>query len=121
MRRIIGLFTILALTIGGVAVPHAVLGQETQTANVTPAVGPPGARFAFVAFGFNANERIGVWVNTPGGEAIAITVERLNQADGDGRADWYWTAPADAQPGTWQLIARGLDSKVERVISFEIR
>lgn len=121
MQRLIGRLTILILTIGALAVPHAVVAQETQTANVTPSVGPPGARFAFVAFGFNAEEQIGVWANTPAGEAIAIDVEELNRADGDGRADWFWTAPDDAQRGMWQLVARGLDSEVQHVITFEIR
>lgn len=121
MRRLIGLLAILALTTGLAIAPRAAHAQEGQTANVTPSVGPPGARFAFVAFGFEADEQIGVWANTPAGEAMAIEAEELNRADGDGRADWFWTAPDNAQPGTWQLVARGLDSEAQRVISFEIR
>lgn len=119
MRGVLSWFTMVLLLSLAVAVPRPAAAQEAD--NVEPNVGAPGTRFAFVAFGFNANEGIGVWANTPGGTAIAITPEELGTANGDGRADWYWTAPGDAQTGNWTMVARGIDSRVERVISFEIR
>lgn len=89
--------------------------------DVNPRVGPAGTRFAFMATGFDDDEYVGVWVNTPAGEPMEIEPEELYGANGDGRADWYWTSPDDAMPGTWQMIARGVDSDVQRVIFFEIR
>ncbi|NNJ12341.1 hypothetical protein EKD04_018605 [Chloroflexales bacterium ZM16-3] len=112
----IGLIALLAMALA----PAGALAQSTMTSNVTPSMGPPGARFAFVATGFNASERVGVWVNTPAGEPMAITPEQLNGANGDGRADWYWTVPADAAGGTWQMVARGIDSGIQHVIPFDV-
>jgi hypothetical protein len=106
-----------------IALPAAAAAQEAGAMQfgVNPQVGPPGARFAFVAFGFDDDERVGVWLNTPDGRAIEADAEELNSANDDGRADWYITMPADAQRGVWQAVARGIDSGVERVIPFEVR
>lgn len=119
MRGVLSWFAMILLFSVAVAVPRPAAAQESD--NVEPKAGAPGTRFAFVAFGFNANEGVGAWVNTPGGMAMAITPENLGTANGDGRADWYWTTPSNAQPGIWTMVARGIDSNVERVISFEIR
>ncbi len=120
MRRIatwtIGLIALIVLALA----PAAAAAQDNATSNVNPRVGMPGTRFAFVAFGFNSDEQVGVWVNTPSGTPMAIKPEKLNGANGDGRADWFWTAPDDAARGTWQMLAHGVDSGVERVIYFEV-
>jgi hypothetical protein len=42
------------------------------------------------------------------------------QANDDGRADWSWVSPVNAQPGIWQAVARGRDTGIERSIFFEI-
>lgn len=112
----VGLIGLLALAIA----PGAALAQSDMTTNVTPASGPPGARFAFMATGFDSEERVAVWANMPDGAPMAITAEELHNANSDGRADWYWTVPSDAAPGMWQMVAHGVDSNVERVMNFEV-
>lgn len=91
------------------------------TSNVNPRAGNPGTRFAFMANGFQAGEPVGVWVNTPEGQPLPISPEQLNPANQDGRADWFWTAPSYFRPGTWQMLARGTRSGLQRTIVFEIR
>lgn len=91
-----------------------------QQSNVAPAAGVPGTRFAFFATGFEGGETVDVWLNTPGAQVIDADVEDLNEANETGRADWFWRAPEDAQPGTWSMVARGRDSGVEVVIIFDI-
>jgi len=46
--------------------------------------------------------------------------ELQRRAARDGRAVWSWTAPKDAQPGNWSLVARGQRSGVVRVGVFTI-
>jgi hypothetical protein len=89
--------------------------------NLEPKAGGPGTRFAFVAFGFRGGERVGVWLNTPHGQPLPAAAEQLGPATSGGRVDWYWTVPAYFQPGTWQMVARGLESGVERIIPVQIR
>ncbi|NJP06214.1 MAG: hypothetical protein HC837_11620 [Chloroflexaceae bacterium] len=91
--------------------------------NVQPNAGPAGTRFAFYATGFGNEEDISVWLNTPAGQVIAAddtNVSKLNESVPGGRADWYWTSPPDAMPGTWSVVAHGQESNVEHVILFEI-
>ncbi len=113
------LLTVMMVS-GLVSVPVKAQPQDVPF-NVEPKVGSAGTRFAFVAFGFRGNERVGVWLNTPDGRAIAARAEQLNRATREGRVDWFWRAPAGIQPGTWQMVARGIDSGVQRIIPVEIR
>jgi hypothetical protein len=94
--------------------PSSVYAQESA---VQPGVGAPGTTFAFFATGFDS-EQVGYWLNAPNGEVIT-TDEKVNT--NDGRADWNWEAPDDAMVGVWQMVARGEESDVERIIPFEIR
>jgi hypothetical protein len=91
------------------------------TSNVNPREGLPGTRFAFMATGFRPGEPVGVWINTPDGQPLPAAAEQLNPANRDGRADWFWTAPAYLRAGTWQMLARGTRSGLQRTIVFEIR
>jgi hypothetical protein len=111
---------VIPFTIQGEAA-EPISESPARDGNVTPEVGPAGARFAFAAVGFDSEEAVGVWVNTPAGEVMAIDPEELGGANEDGRADWYWTSPEDAMSGQWQMVAEGLDSGITRVISFTIR
>jgi hypothetical protein len=101
--------------------PTYVAAQTMPTTNVNPSMGAPGTRFAFMATGFASKEQIAVWVNTPAGTPMAIKAEKLNGANSDGRADWFWTTPDNAAAGTWQMVARGAESGTERVITFTVR
>ncbi len=103
-----------------------ITGTETaappaqQIANVEPASGPPGTTFQFFAAGFDDEERLGFWVNTPAGTILSHHDYRA-VANKNGRADWSWQAPADAQRGFYSMVARGEETNTERVILFEIR
>lgn len=75
---------------------------------VTPASGGPGTSFTFRAGGFNVIERIDTFFELPDGT-------RSNgpagvRADGNGVAEWSWTAPTDALDGRWTLVAVGQDT-----------
>jgi hypothetical protein len=87
---------------------------------VQPAVGAPGTQFAFFATGFDGSERVGFWVNGPDGTVIDDS-DGNTTANSDGRADWRYTAPGDAAPGVYTMVARGVESDVERVIVFQIQ
>jgi hypothetical protein len=89
-------------------------------ASVFPTAGPPGTRFGFVAAGFRRSERVGVWLNTPDGRVVDVDTENLRRATNEGRTNWFWFAPENTRPGTYQMVARGLTTGVERVIPFEV-
>lgn len=120
MKHVVGLLVAMAVIISGLIGMPSLASAQEGSSNVTPGVGPAGARFAFFADGFDKNEQVGVWLNTPDGKVMDAKVEQLNSANEDGRADWFWRAPTDAQLGTWQMVARGVDSEVQSVISFQI-
>ncbi len=112
------LFVALLLPLLGlVAVLPSMVVANDQ--NVSPPAGPPGATFTFYASGFANNEAVVYWFNTPDGRIISNDSDYIVQAN-DGRADWQWTAPADAQPGPWSAVAAGRESDVRRIIPFEI-
>ncbi|HMQ29228.1 MAG TPA: hypothetical protein PKD53_00810 [Chloroflexaceae bacterium] len=90
-------------------------------ASAEPGAGPGGTRFAFAANGFAPGEQILLWANSPDRRALPVQGEELGAADANGRADWFWTAPEDAAPGAWVMVARGRTSQAERVITFEVR
>jgi hypothetical protein len=93
---------------------------RAQETNVEPNIGTPGTTFYFFAEGFFRNEKAGFWVNAPD-ETVYIGEEGSTvTADVNGRADWSWTAPEDAMPGTWVMIAEGINSGYSVAISFEI-
>jgi hypothetical protein len=89
-------------------------------ASVFPAAGPAGTRFSFIASGYRPRERVAVWMNTPDGRAVPVETESLGRATREGRANWAWESPEDARAGTYQMVARGVSSGVERVIAFQI-
>lgn len=90
-----------------------------QIAWVEPEIGSAGTTFSFLARHFDGSERIGYWVNTPDGRVIS---DRNYKVDAeDGVAEWTWTAPPDAPAGLWQMVARGNDSTIERVIFFRVQ
>jgi hypothetical protein len=93
---------------------------ERLDQGVAPQSGSGGTEFAFYATGFDETEELAVWVNTPSGEAFSAETDELNQTTPSGRADWFWTAPEDAEEGTWSMVAHGKQSGVERVIVFDI-
>lgn len=90
---------------------------QSIPATVYPPAAEAGARFDFLADGFQSGEQIDIWVNTPDGLAIPARPdsELQRRVSRDGRAAWSWTAPSDAQPGVWSMVARGQRSGAVRV------
>lgn len=95
--------------------------QAATFQNVQPPIAPPGTQFLFFASGFNGNEPISIWVNTPDGRVLAATpLPAALEATSYGEATWSWISPDDAPLGAWQMVAHGRDSGVEQVISFTL-
>lgn len=109
---------------------------------VSPTAGTPGASFSFVVNGFlgdpkdgdddksNNAEKVSFWINTPDGQTIKAiragadedkSEASVVKASRSGQAELTWEAPANAAPGTYTLVAHGLESQREQVIAFEIR
>jgi hypothetical protein len=93
-------------------------------ASVSPAAGPAGTQFVFVARGFERNEQIGVWANAPDGTVIEIR-DQFGRAlslfaNVDGEARWVYMPPADFAPGPYTMVAQGTASNTQHIISFTI-
>jgi len=71
---------------------------------VAPPSGPRGTTFSFFAEGFAKQETLGYWLTAP--DTSVIPIEQQITANDQGRADWQWTAPQDAQRGLWQMTIR---------------
>jgi hypothetical protein len=101
-----------------VRIPFVVTpGQPTpEIANVDPAVGPPGTRFAFHANGFNSGEEVRLWADGPSGRYDIETIT----ANRRGEAKWVWTAPDEILDGQWTMVALGFDSRLRRTINFVV-
>ncbi len=92
------------------------------THKVTPEHGQRGTTFTFVADGFTPGERVATWVIMPDGTVPDQFPEEYTYASTNPTGDvtWTWTAPNDVPPGNWQMVARGIFSRVEWVIPFTI-
>ncbi|HEX5689476.1 MAG TPA: hypothetical protein VFX76_05715, partial [Roseiflexaceae bacterium] len=99
-------------------VPAAIHAQELPP-TVSPDSGPPGTRFLFSARGFTGRERLSFWVNRPDGKVEAVNTE-LERSSDSGDAVWSWTSPSGGPLGTWQMVAHGNTSNVERVVTFTL-
>jgi len=106
---------VIPFTIG----PAAPAGTD-QPSGVAPANGVPGTLFRFYATGFEFREPISVAVRGPSGELNDPIVSTPRAAGPEGRIDGSWTSPQDATPGAWQIVVRGTNSRVERVIAITI-
>ena len=91
---------------------------DGQGQNVAPRGGSPNTRFAFFATGFRSGERVGLWATAPDGSVRSIDHQAI--ANKDGRADWSWRAPSDAQAGVWVIAAQGTKSNTLRTLRVEI-
>lgn len=75
---------------------------------VTPSSGPAGTTFTFEAEGLEPDERFGFWANAP--DRTIYPGEREVHVDDNGRLVWTWTAPRDALPGDWMMVAESSTS-----------
>lgn len=119
MRYFGVLLIALAVLAVGSASPTAAQSAPGDS-SVFPAAGPAGTRFGFIASGFQSRERVAVWLNTPDAQVVAVEAEALRRATREGRVNWFWTAPTGARTGTYQMVAHGVRSGVERVITFTV-
>ncbi len=110
--------TIIPLQIDGPTPTPTPNAQRPAGEGASPASGGPGTLFTITASGFTPNERLDTWANTPSG--VQSEVPAWVFADAQGAASWQWTAPADAENGTWQLIGRGIESRTMRIVSVQI-
>lgn len=93
------LFVLAALSL----VAPAVQAQEPAKA-VQPEAAVPGTTFAFFATGLGGNDKYVFWASGPDGTVIGN--ESYRAVSSRGRADWTWTSPGDAKPGTWLMVLR---------------
>jgi hypothetical protein len=105
--------------------PHIATADENTPApedsekNVAPPAGWPGTNFSFYATGFDGREKAGYWFNAPDGTIYANRFKYVIHTY-QGRADWSWTVPEDAPPGTWSAVVHGVESNTEQVVLFEV-
>jgi len=85
---------------------------------VDPPAGPAGTTFTFHISGFDDDERVGYWLSAPNGTTLAID-DRSTQAT-DGLMTHSWTSRPGVPLGTWQFVAQGVNSGVQKVVTFQI-
>jgi len=90
-------------------------------ARVTPEIGPPGTTFLFIASGFLAGERVGIWVTAPNqatfGAGFQATADNRGTIEGE---NINFTAAQNALEGLWSFNARGVSSGREAVGYFRV-
>ncbi|KAB8139934.1 hypothetical protein F8S13_26130 [Chloroflexia bacterium SDU3-3] len=105
-------------------VSFQVLPSDTAAApgdvNVAPTTGAAGTTFAFMATGFDGDERVAYWLNSPNGTLVSIDDYETYTND-DGRVDITWLAPAGSATGGWQLVLQGAESGIVKIIPFAIQ
>jgi hypothetical protein len=97
--------------------PEEAAPIDTYDSAVNPREGPPGTRFFFFISNFIEGEPVKYWLKNPHGEVHLFGSTKPNRR---GRVDWIWDAPEDAEPGTWEWVARGDASGDERSLQFII-
>jgi hypothetical protein len=85
--------------------------ETEDVAGVTPQVGPPGTTFTFYGTGYERRKLVGYWLTRPDGQVVRTNDMPHKEADEiradvNGRVEISWTAPPDAQRGTWVLTMR---------------
>jgi len=111
----LGTALLVLATILAILAPSAAMAQD-QPAD--PQSGPAGTTFLFHLDGFDDDERVGYWLNTPIGTILAID-DRSTTAT-NGMLTYSWTARPDVPLGTWQFVAQGANSGVQKVAPFQV-
>lgn len=90
-------------------------------ATVTPQSGPPGTSFAFAAQGFNAGEKVGIWLTAPDqstyGAGFQATADDQGSIAGERIGITTDNSFAD---GIWSFNAQGVESKKQAIGYFRI-
>lgn len=117
-------------------IPFTIQRRDAQPDNgppygVIPDSGPPGTQFFFYAEGYHQHEGVSYWLTAPDGTVVSTDEDEDDPykarvfADINGRIEWMWTAPPDAQPGVWLMVTRtanpdGLERDITYVIRFRV-
>ena len=92
----------------------AAAANATRPAVITPNTGPAGMTFAVAASGFQANEQVVTWLNTP----TSVQGLRLSgTASATGTIQLQFDSTGLA-PGYYGLVVHGLDSRREYLLPF---
>jgi hypothetical protein len=95
------------------------IDQAAFLASASPASGPPGTVFSFVATGYDEKERISYWFTGPDG-VVYDSYNQTERTDKDGEIELEWKAPESAVRGRWVVTIQGIKSAMARAIVFEI-
>lgn len=114
-----GMTMLVILLASVVSFSHpAAASLPPDSQSVYPQAGPPGSMFFFSASSFRS-ERVGYWFNAPNGKIYANRYRYAVYAY-EGRVNWRWQVPYDAQPGWWTAVVQGEESGRQQVIPFEV-
>lgn len=97
---------------------HGALGIRDASSSMTPLAAAPGGSFRFVQGGFNASERVSVWLTAPNGEVEGVDVANV-QTDGRGTVTATFS-PRNRVEGDWKLTAQGIDSRRLVIVPFKL-
>ncbi len=106
-------------------ISFTITGTPTGTGegpqNVFPTSGDQGVIFRFFIEGFTPNEDMDIFLLNPAGQRQSSGVLDVRSvASASGRIDGTWLTLADTQPGTWRIVARGLKSGTERILTVSV-
>jgi hypothetical protein len=103
---------------GGLAIDNviAIGPNAVLPATIAPNAGPAGMSFAVVATGFQANEQVVTWLNTP----TIVQGLPLSGATDDGGNIQLQFDSAGLAPGYYGLVLHGLDSGREYLLPFNV-
>ncbi|MCL5256859.1 MAG: hypothetical protein M1319_03565 [Chloroflexi bacterium] len=91
---------------------------DSISGSVSPKEGRAGTVFDVSIWGFQPNEQVGYWFNTPDG-AVYGTVQTVSIGP-TGRVDHLQMTSDGMPPGIWSLVFHGVNSGHESVIYFKI-
>lgn len=91
---------------------------DSINGSISPKEGRAGTVFDVSIWGFQPNEQVGFWFNTPDG-AVYGTVQTLSIGP-TGRQDHFPMTSKGMPPGIWSLVFHGVSSGHEAVLYFKI-
>lgn len=88
----------------------------SKNAQVIPQAGQPGDSFVLNASGFQAGEKVGIWVNAPNGATIGTQFQAKADANGSiAGARMHFDSSKDSPLGVWSFVAQGVSSGKQAV------
>lgn len=79
--------------------------------------GQEGTIYHFFSDRFVPNEEVVTWLNTPSGDVQEL--DMVSESNGSGQV-WFQLSDKDYVPGTYQLVAYGIDSNLRAVATFVV-